>query len=184
MSIPSADDFLMGESVPSAKFPAIGATVSGTICEPPVVQQQRDYTTGELKFWSDGNPMMQLVVTLQTGERDPGIVDDDGRRRVYVRGQLKRAVQRAVKTAGAPGLAVGGQLTVTYARDGQPTNPRFNPPKEYTAVYAPPAAGATEPTTSPTASAAPTQQAAQVDPNSPEIQALLAQIQGQQPPAA
>src|SRR5690606_40400870 len=111
MSIPSADDFLMGESVPSAKFPAIGATVSGTICEPPVVQQQRDYTTGELKFWSDGNPMMQLVVTLQTGERDPGIVDDDGRRRVYVRGQLKRAVQRAVKTAGAPGLAVGGQLT-------------------------------------------------------------------------
>ena len=182
-TVPSADDFLMGESVPSAKFPEIGATVSGTICEPPVVQQQRDYTTGELKFWSDGNPMMQLVVTLQTDERDPGIVDDDGRRRVYVRGQLKRAVQRAVKTAGAPGLAVGGQLTVTYARDGQPTNPRFNPPKEYTAVYNPPS-GATEPTTSPTASAAPAQQAAQVDPNSPEIQALLAQIQGQQPPAA
>lgn len=186
--IPSANDFLMGESVPSAKFPQIGATVTGTICEPPVVQQQRDYTTGELKFWSDGNPMMQLVVTLQTTERDPDIVDDDGRRRVYVRGQLKKAVQRAVKATGAPGLEVGGQLTVTYARDGQPTNPRFNPPKEYTATYHPPAAGATEPTTSPTAPAqTPVQQAPApaVDPNSPEIQALLAQIQqGQQPPAA
>lgn len=184
MSIPSADDFLMSESVPSAKFAQIGATVTGTICEPPVVQQQRDYTTGELKFWSDGNPMMQLVVTVQTTERDPDIVDDDGRRRVYVRGQLKKAVQRAVKAAGAPGLAVGGQLTVTYARDGQPTNPRFNPPKEYTATYTPPAP--TAPTAS-AASAAPGQQApgpAQVDLNSPEIQALLAQIQGQQPPAA
>lgn len=181
-TVPSADDFLMSESVPSAKFPQIGATVTGTICEPPVVQQQRDYTTGELKFWSDGNPMMQLVVTLQTSERDPDIVDDDGRRRVYVRGQLKKAVQRAVKAAGAPGLAVGGQLTVTYARDGQPTNPKFNAPKEYTATYSPPTA--VELGTATQVPAAPVQQAAQVDPNSPEIQALLAQIQGQQPPAA
>src|SRR5690606_14237250 len=140
------------------------------------------------------NPMMQLVVTLQTGERDPGIVDDDGRRRVYVRGQLKRAVQRAVKTAAAPGLAVGGQLTVTYARDGQPTNPPLNPPNGSPVMYARPAPGAAEPTAAPAAPAqqaqgaapapAPAQAQGQVDPNSPEIQALLAEIQGEQPPAA
>lgn len=137
---PSADDFLMGGGVPSAKFPTVGTIVTGRITERPTVEQQRDYTTGELKFWDDGGAQMQLVVTLATSDRDPEINDDDGSRRIYVKGQMKTAVAQAVRAAGARGLEVGGQLTVIYSHDGERKNPRFNAPKNYTAEYVPAAA--------------------------------------------
>ncbi|MEU0691941.1 hypothetical protein [Streptomyces uncialis] len=137
---PSADDFLMGGGVPSAKFPTVGHTVSGRISERPTVEQQRDFTTGELKFWDDGKPQMQLVVTLATAERDPENPEDDGTRRLYVKGQMKNAVAAAVRATGARGLEVGGTLTVTYSRDGVKTNPRFNAPKNFDAQYVPAAA--------------------------------------------
>lgn len=133
---PSADDFLMGGGgAPSAKFPAPGAIVGGHITEKPTVEQQRDISTGEKKFWKDGNPQMQLVVTVQTEERDPEVEEDDGRRRIYVKGAMKNAIADAVRAAGARGLEVGGVLAVTYTHDGQATQRGFNPPKQYTAQY-------------------------------------------------
>lgn len=133
---PSAEDFLMGGGgAPSAKFPQPGTTVAGRITEQPRLEQQRDFTTGEAKFWKDGNPQMQLIVTVQTDQRDPQIDEDDGRRRLYVKGALKNAVADAVRAAGARGLEVGGHLTVTYTHDGQATQRGMNPPKQYTAQY-------------------------------------------------
>jgi hypothetical protein len=143
MSTPqqSADDFLMGGGgAPSAKFGGYGVTVGGRITEPAQVQQQRDVQTGEKKFWKDGNPMMQLVVTVQTDQRDPMLADDDGRRRLFVKGQMKTAIQDAVKLAGARGLEVGGHLQVTYTHDGPKSNPAFSAPKQYRAQYTPAAA--------------------------------------------
>ncbi|MFD7794366.1 hypothetical protein [Streptomyces sp. NPDC059759] len=134
---PSADAFLMGGGgAPTAKFPNPGTSVGGRITEKPTVEQQRDISTSEPKFWSDGNPMMQLVVTVQTEERDPEIEDDDGRRRLFVKGQMKNAVADAVRAVGGRGLEVGGTLTVTYSHDGQAKQRGFNPPKQYTATYA------------------------------------------------
>lgn len=135
--VPTADDFLMGGSIPSAKFPTIGATVTGRITTQPTVEQQRDYTTGEPKFWDDGKPQMQMVVTLATSDRDPDVQDDDGTRRLYVKGQMKNAIAQAVRAAGARGLEVEGVLAVKYVRDGEKKNPRFNAPKEYAARYTP-----------------------------------------------
>lgn len=133
---PSADDFLMGGGgAPSAKFPTPGTIVGGRITEKPTVEQQRDIKTGDKKFWGDGNPMMQLVVTVQTQERDPQVEDDDGRRRLFVKGQMKNAIADAVRAAGARGLEVGGTLTLTYTHDGAVTQRGFNPPKQYTASY-------------------------------------------------
>lgn len=132
--------FLMGGSVPSASFLKIGDSVSGTISEPPTVQQQRDMTTNEPKVWENGDPMMQLVVTLQTDERDRKIEDDDGRRRIYVKFNMKKSVADAVRKAKAKELLVGGKLTVTYTHDGEVTRRGFSPPKFYSAVYSPPAA--------------------------------------------
>jgi hypothetical protein len=133
---PSADDFLMGGGgAPSAKFPTPGTVIGGRITEKPTVEQQRDIKTGEKKFWSDGNPMMQLVVTVQTDQRDPEIDEDDGRRRLFVKGQMKNAIADAVRTAGARGLEVGGTLTVTYTHDGQVTQRGFSAPKQYRAEY-------------------------------------------------
>lgn len=133
--VPDADDFLMGGGIPSAKFPAVGTTVTGRITEKPTVQQQKDYTTEQPKFWDDGSPMMQLVVTVATSERDPEITDDDGTRRIYVKGNLKTAVASAVRAAGARGLEVGGVLAVTYTGDGEKKNPKFNAPKLFSVVY-------------------------------------------------
>lgn len=133
---PSADDFLMGGGgAPSAKFPAFGTVVGGRITERPTVEQQRDIKSGEKKFWGDGNPMMQLVVTVQTDQRDPEVDEDDGRRRLFVKSHMKQAIADAVRAAGAKGLEVGGILTVTYTGDGAVTQRGFNAPKLYTAQY-------------------------------------------------
>lgn len=135
---PSADDFLMGGGgAPSAKFPAFGTVVGGRITEKPTVEQQRDISTGEKKFWKDGNQMMQLVVTVQTDQRDPEIDEDDGRRRLFVKSHMKSAIADAVRATGAKGLEVGGILTVTYTGDGAVTQRGFNAPKLYTATYTP-----------------------------------------------
>lgn len=129
--------FLMGGGVKGAKFPdqQFGTTVTGTITEPPELRQQRDFDDNSLKFFDDGNPMMQLVVKLQTSERDPADPDDDGVRAVYVKGQLREAVQKAVRAAGADRLEVGGTLTVRYVRDEPNSRGRGKPKKVYTAQY-------------------------------------------------
>jgi len=133
-----ANSFLMGGGgAPTAKFPTPGTVVGGRITEQPTVEQQRDIQTGEKKFWADGNPMMQLVVTVQTDQRDPSIEDDDGRRRIFVKGQMKNAVADAVRAAGAKGLEVGGTLHVRYTHDGTPKQRGFSAPKQYAAKYIP-----------------------------------------------
>lgn len=133
---PSADDLLMGGGgPPSAKFPVLGYENAGRIVGKPTVEQQRDYDNDEPLYWADGKPRWQVVVTLATGERDPEISDDDGVRRLFIKGQMKTAVQAALKTAKADGLEDGGHLTVTYTADGEQKNPKKHPPKQYTARY-------------------------------------------------
>lgn len=137
MSTPTADQFLMGGGVKSAKFANIGDGISGTISEYPEVRQQTDLKTGKLKTWDDGRPKMQLVVTLQTTLRDDA--EDDGLRRIYVKGKsLTDVVRDAVRKAGAQGLEVGGQLRVQYVGDGEAANRSLDPPKLYAAEYARP----------------------------------------------
>lgn len=132
--------FLSGGGSPSAKFTTYGDTVGGVITEEPQVQQQTDIKDGTPLVWQDGSPRMQMVVTVQTQLRDPAIDEDDGKRRIFVRGQMRNAVQQAVIAAGAKGLDVGGTLNITYVADGERKNPAFNPPKIYQASYTPPAA--------------------------------------------
>jgi hypothetical protein len=133
----------LGTAIPSAKFPSPGTTVSGVICDDPV-QTQQTTPSGDLKTWESGDPMMQLVVTIQTAERDPEIDDDDGKRRVFVKGQMRKALGDAVRHSGKKGLDVGGTLTVTYTADGERTNPAFSPPKQYEIVYEPPTSDSAE----------------------------------------
>lgn len=189
-----ANEFLMAGGAPSAKFPAVGCSVAGTITQQPEVQQVRDFSTGEPQYWPDGKPKQQLVVTLATDERDPQINDDDGTRRLFIKGLMLKAVRDAVRKAGARGLEVGGRLEVTYVGDGERKG-NLNPPKLYAAAYTPPAAQTAddvlnnEPADTP-APAAPTPPTAQPAPApgmpdlsqmTPEqIQALLQAAQARQ----
>lgn len=130
----TAQDFLMGSGSKSAKFPTVGTTVTGQIVREPEVTQQTEFGTGRPLTWDDGKPRLQLVVQIQTSERDPQDVEDDGVRAIYVKGKsLTNAVRDAVRKAGAQGLEVGGTLTVTYVGDGEAD--RGMPPKLYTATY-------------------------------------------------
>lgn len=131
------NDILLGSGVPSAKFPTIGTLVKGVV-EFSEVNQQTDIK-GEKKFYDDGNPMQQIVVTLMTDERDPEIDNDDGRRKLYVKGQMTKAIGDALRQAGAR-LEVGGTLAVKFEEEEAPKQKGYSPTKVYRAAYKAPAA--------------------------------------------
>lgn len=148
MTAPSAaaqaiEDFFSG-GAKAAKFEerAYGSVIGGEITADPVMRQQRDYETDELMTYPDGNPMMQMLVTVQA---QPPSDDDDGQRTFYIRGQLKSAVGDALRKAGEKAPRRGGQLWVKYVSDEPVTlknGKRGNDKKIYAAKYEPPAQAA------------------------------------------
>lgn len=124
----------------TAKFLTVGATITGTISRPPHEQQQTEFGSNTPATWPNGDPKMQIVVNLDTAERDPADANDDGARTLYVSSsKMKRAIGDAIIAAGANDIEVGGTLTVTYTgTDPQSKNPA-NPAKLYSASYARPA---------------------------------------------
>ena len=124
------------------KFDAVGASVTGTVVSAEVVQK-KNFDSGEPEFWSDGKPIQQIRITLETTLRDPSDPEDDGNRSVYVKGwgdQL-RTLRSAIKAAGADDITPGGTFTATYVRDGElPAGKRGFPPKVYEYTYRAPSA--------------------------------------------
>lgn len=158
-------DTFFGDTSKSAKFETVGETVGGPIVAIGEPRQQTEFRTdgqpGAPLVWPDGSPRMQLPVTVQTEQRDPSDAFDDGRRTFYIKGEMKKAVAAALKTAGAK-MAVGGVLTITFSGE-EPT--KGFPKKLYTATYVAPTAGAAffeQP-----AAQAPVQQPAQPAPQAP-----------------
>lgn len=134
------NDFLRS-GAKAAKFPTVGTTVKGVVTRLEVTQQI-DYDTQKPMTYDDGNPAMQLEITLQTDEREDD--GDNGERRLFVKGALKYAVSQAVRQSGSK-LEEGGTLAVRYSGDKPNQNPRFSAIKQYEAVYkAAPAAGVDE----------------------------------------
>lgn len=140
----NANDLLMGGGIKSASFPdgQYGTTVGGPIVREPEVRQQTDFDTGKPKVFDNGDPMMQIVVHIQTDLRDPADSTDDGVRALYLKAQMMQAVRDAIRAAGAKGLGVGGHLAVTYVRDEPNSRGRGKDKKIYTAAYRLPAAQA------------------------------------------
>ena len=134
-SFSDANELLESGGITPAKFEEPGTTLGGKVIYAEV-QQQREIDTGKPKFWDDGKPRQQIVVHLQTAARDPQVPDDDGKRALYVRGNMLKALRTALRTAGTQ-LTEGGTLTVTYTGDGERTKAGFNPPKLYKVTYTP-----------------------------------------------
>ena len=132
----------------AVKFEAANQGVSGVIVgqagangqlAPYLETQQTDYTTKELAFYKDGNPIMQAVILLQTEDRVDS--DDDGQRTVYVnKTRMKRAIQHALRDAGAPDLAVGGVLTL-WMTGTEKSKGGGSDAKTFAAQYQPPTGG-------------------------------------------
>lgn len=129
-----------GGGAPAFKFerghPETGDAVVGDIVS-AMPRQATEFGTNELLFWKDGSPRMEIVVTLQTELRDNDIEDDDGQRRIWLRGDLLKATRAALQKAKVSGLAAGGRMGVRYIGDEKLQN-GFNA-KKYSVAYKPPA---------------------------------------------
>jgi hypothetical protein len=144
----SAQEMLAG-GAPSATFPTIGTSWTGTVIG-ATTMQQRDFDDDSPLYWDveKTQPKMQLVITINTAERNPEIPGDNGDRRLFAKGNMRQAVGTAIRSAGR-NIEEGGTLTVTYVSDGVAPRKGANPPKQYTATYAPPPAGYKPPSSAP-----------------------------------
>ena len=121
MSLDQLDQALAGGGAPTffTKDSPVGATVTGTVVAAEL-RQVTDYATQKPKTWDDGRPQMQVIVTLNTNERDPANPDDDGQRRVFIKtwGVWRDALNAAIKAAGGTKasdvLTPGAQFTATF----------------------------------------------------------------------
>lgn len=136
-----ARDFLMGSGVSTLSFDAnkgyvMGQTVHRGIVISAKLMQQRDVDTGKPKYWNNGDPVKQLVITLQTTMHDPQNPDDDGQRALYVSSpNMRTAIRDAIKAAGGKDLEPGGELAICWVGNGEQTNKAYNPPKIYKAQW-------------------------------------------------
>lgn len=119
---PAVDDFLLCGSAGKSAFAkddAVGTTVTGVIIGTEV-HQQADIKDGTPLVWENGDPHMQLVVSLQNDPRCGA--EDNGCRALYVKGSktprsksLHDAVRAAVQEVGVKGIEVAGSPTVAVA---------------------------------------------------------------------
>ncbi|MFA7265188.1 MAG: hypothetical protein WC054_02650 [Candidatus Nanopelagicales bacterium] len=169
----SVEELLSGGSA-AWKFENYGDSRTGVITHFEA-QQQTDFDDNSPKFFADGSAMMQIVIDLDTQDRDDP--DDDGKRRAYVKSNMLKGLQKALRDAKVKSIEVGGRLTVTYTGDGERTaGKKGYPPKLYTVQYVPPQAAGVEQVLS--GGQPPVQQYTQQPPAQPAQQQYM-----QQPPA-
>lgn len=125
---PSVNDLLNGSSGPPAfKFANIGDTARGVITRTEVAQV-RDFKTNQPRVYPDGNPIMQIVITI----RPDG---SDEETRIFCKQAAKEAIRDAVAAAGATGLEIGGRIAVQYSGDEPPEQPGLTAKKQFVAQY-------------------------------------------------
>lgn len=98
------------------------------------VTQQTDAETKALKFYTGSNqPMMQIELTLQTRERTDA--NDDGKRKMYVKGEGLKSARSAFEKVGARDLEIGGWF---YAANTAKNGGKNGKANVFDSVYARP----------------------------------------------
>jgi hypothetical protein len=137
------DTLLMGmKGDPAVKFPTPGSFVEGTVVakeaapkrkfnrNPNAPVEYELYKTGP----NQGQPIKELIVTLQTALRDPAIENDRGLRRVFFPFQMQQELAKAVKAANGQGLPIGAFLRIVFTHE-IPSQGGGSPRKEYSVEY-------------------------------------------------
>lgn len=142
----------VGGGAPSFAFSGVNSGIKGTVVEQYLTVVTD--TSGNKKHYDNGDEIPQLNVTLQTDLRSWDKVkkvpevdgapkpasEDDGKRRIYVKYDMRRAIGVALQEAGVKDLATGGVLMVKQTGEKKTQHP--NPLPLYEARYEPPAASA------------------------------------------
>lgn len=129
-------DSLLGRAIPSCSWPKVGTCYEGVIVD-IATGEQRD-PDGATRRFKSGDVRRQVILTIQTTLSDNA--DDDGRRRLFVKGFMVKPFREAIAKAKAPGPRPGGRVKVTYTGDGEKTNPSLSAPKQFSVTYKAPAA--------------------------------------------
>ncbi|MSS84997.1 hypothetical protein FYJ24_09515 [Actinomycetaceae bacterium WB03_NA08] len=129
----SLDDLLStGAKSAFTRDTPVGTQVRGTIIS-ATQRQKTDYVTKQPKFWDDGSPQMQVIVSIQTDQRSDA--DDDGVRSIYIKawGKDKIALSDAIRDAGftkaTEALAPGNIFAAAFI--GEEPSGKGNPMKVY-----------------------------------------------------
>jgi hypothetical protein len=140
MGFNDANMLLSGPKQPIAKFDAIGDSITGTLLDAEVAPVTSP--TGETQLDKNGNPRQQIIYTLQTELRDPEIEDDDGKRRVFAKWAIQKAISTCLAEMGLArqGLQEGGTLTITHNATQKASQRGYSDIKLYEAAYVPPPA--------------------------------------------
>ena len=128
---------LLSADASAFKFENIGDTAKGKVIR--AERRQQTDPEGNAKTFPSGDPMMQLVITIE--------LDDGSETAIYAKGgkydiaegkgtAMLPAIQEAVK---GQDFRAGGLLAVQYSGNGKKTNPAFSAPKLYTVQYKAPA---------------------------------------------
>lgn len=138
-------NYLLSSGAPSISFAdksMKGKWVVGTVVSMELTQQT-EFGSDTLKWYDEAKtrPMMQVVFTLQTDERNPADENDDGMRRLFAKGNMVGAIKHAIKKSGYAGDVTGGKLGICWTGEGE-AKKGMAPPKLYAAKFAPPEATA------------------------------------------
>jgi len=124
----SAQSDLFGPSIPAAKFLELNVPVQGVVTREPLVGEERDFKTKEVKLNSYGQPRKQLTVTIR---------DNDGNeKRIYFKGGMLYALKGALQAAGVSEVKENGTIGVAWT-SSEKTDGGFDA-KVYTVKYVPP----------------------------------------------
>lgn len=138
MGFSDANQLLSGPRQPIAKFDSIGDYVTGTLLDAEVAPITSP--TGEVQTDKNGNPKQQIIYTLQTDEHDNEIEDDDGKRRVFAKWGIQRAISTCLADSGLAkvGLQEGGKLTIKFVSTSKASQRGYSDIKNYEASYTAP----------------------------------------------
>lgn len=131
---------IMSESAggKTVSFLTKGVVVKGTLMEDPVLRDQIDLKTKEVKTFKDGNVRTVWVFRLQTDERDPADPEDKGIRSLWAKPDALKKIREALKAQGLSRMPIGSTLEIAWTgeipTDGYPI-------KTFTVRITPPPAG-------------------------------------------
>lgn len=99
----------------------LGVWMGGEIIEEPDTRQATDYESDEPKFWpakhgKPAEPIMSLVLVVQTDIRDPEVEGDTGKRAIWFEAgkEITKQLRDAVRKTGADGVRLGGDVRVRW----------------------------------------------------------------------
>lgn len=140
MGFEDANRLLGGSRDPIISFKNIGDSVTGTLLDAEIVPITDP--SGTVQKDDQGRVREQIVYTLQTDLRDPNDEEDTGKRRVYAKWAIQRAISDALSDLGlsSVGLQEGGKITITHDRTTPAKTRGYSDAKLFTVEYAPPPA--------------------------------------------